>query len=479
MAADSTASTKTARTLLVALMGLNVYRAVTQSITSSEAFTFLHWVHPRIGLIWKGWDANNHVLHTLACKLALTFVRLSEFGLRVPSLVAGGFYFWAVYRLSRRICGDGPALAVSVAALSLNPLVLDYLCEARGYSLALALLMWAIDFLARYFAEAPGEGRASSLNAAGLCAGLSAAASVPFLAPLAALVIATTALSCVRGRREALLVAERFTATACVSAFILLAIPLSHSTAAVFRAGGASLAATVHSVAALSLYHHPFALKLIPEAQVMSWVDGIGPPVWLALGAAAAVAAVVNGRSRSRDGGAAAASLACAAFALTAPILWLSARVFGVAYPLGRCALFVAPMATLAAVAVGVRVPWKPVRLLTLAVFAALGAHYAAELNLSVYAESREDAGGRAAVQAILREAGSRPVRVAATPDLEPIVSFYRERYRLRNWPPVAAPAAAPDAEFRVFRSREAPALPFSLPAHRIYDDGALVVERR
>ncbi len=213
------------RVLLLALFAVNVYRAATQSITRDEAVTFDRWVRPPLrDVLPQPYDPNNHVLNTLLIKRTVGLFRLSEFSFRLPSLLGGALYLWAVYRLSRRLLGTGPLFLAGVALLSLHPLILDYLSAARGYGMALAFWMWALELTL--------EGR--NLNLAGVCLGLSPAANLAFLWPAAALGIAFVA-----ARRASMAVVERFAIPAVVTGFILLVIPLSHAQPANLTDGAA------------------------------------------------------------------------------------------------------------------------------------------------------------------------------------------------------------------------------------------------
>ncbi len=74
--------------------------------------------------------------------------------------------------------------ALSVAALSLNPFVLDYLSAARGYGLGLGFLLWAMYHLMRYF----DDSSQLRLYKAGLGLGLSVASTLIYLYPAVALI---------------------------------------------------------------------------------------------------------------------------------------------------------------------------------------------------------------------------------------------------------------------------------------------------
>ena len=161
---------KVALALLLAVFALNVYRAATQSITVPEAVAFDRWIRPPLrDILPQPYDPANHILNTLLVKRTVALFRLSEFSFRLPSLLGGALYLWAVYRLARRLLGTGPLFLAGLALMSLAP-----------PSLALALFTWAIVFLV---GQALSPANPRNLNLAAICLGLSAASDLAFLLP--------------------------------------------------------------------------------------------------------------------------------------------------------------------------------------------------------------------------------------------------------------------------------------------------------
>src|ERR1035437_8030729 len=226
MEPTSTASIKTARWFLAALLAVNLYRAMTQSVTPGEAWNYHRFIAPEWADALAGFDVNNHVLNTLLVRISTARFHLTELSLPLPSLRAGGLYLWVVFRMARRWFGDGlPFLAV-IGLLTLNPLVVDALSEARGYGMALACWMWALELIL----ESVESFSVQKLNLSAMCLGLSMAASLAFAAPAIALLVAFLVCSKSSGRAGA---------SACqpgalaliflLTAFVLLAIPLNHA----------------------------------------------------------------------------------------------------------------------------------------------------------------------------------------------------------------------------------------------------------
>ncbi len=119
------------------------YRAATQSLVSDEAFTFNNFLAGSWRDLYFRFDANNHLLYSILSKLSMSLFGDSEFALRLPSVVAGFFLMLGVWR----ILEDADSWAVrwvAFIALGLHPLMLDFSAAARGYSLAMALIVWAL-----------------------------------------------------------------------------------------------------------------------------------------------------------------------------------------------------------------------------------------------------------------------------------------------------------------------------------------------
>ena len=152
-------------------------------MTAGEALNYTGFIGPPWTEALGHFDANNHVLNTLLVRISTSRFHLTELSLRLPSLLAGVFYLWAVFRMARRRFGDGMMFLFVTALLTLNPVIVDAMSEARGYGMALACWMWALELIL----ESVESFSAQKLNLAGLCLGLSVAASLAFAAPAAAL----------------------------------------------------------------------------------------------------------------------------------------------------------------------------------------------------------------------------------------------------------------------------------------------------
>ena len=92
--------------------------------------------------------------------------------------------------------------------------------------------------------------------------------------------------------------------------------------------------------------------------------------------------------------------------------------------------LWLVPSASVALLALIRKIESQPVKAAALAIACVIAAFYQ-------YHAWPRDTGARALVQALRRDAAGRHVEIGASRDLEPILSFYRARYRLANWEPM------------------------------------------
>jgi len=456
MEPGSTVSIKAARTLLLALFAVTVYRAATQSITPPEAATYNRFVGPNLQEALALTTSNNHVLNTLLARISTSIFHLTDLSLRLPGLLGGALYFWAVFRLARRTFGNGPLFLAAVALLSLNPLVLDYLSMARGYGLALAFWMWALALMLEYL-ESNQIVSGRNLNLAGMCLGLSIAANLAFLVPAAALAATFSFQPAPNqsGRRF-----QDFWLPAFIAAFLILVIPANHADFATFNHGATSLRETLNSLTALSLYHG----------------NPSGLPPWLAAAgrigtAGLAIAAVTMAiRSRAQPG---LPHLLAGTILVSFAGLELGHRILRIAFPLGRSGLYFIPVLTLAGLCLVQRIDRRAVEWAMLLASSV----YLLQFNVNRYGEWPEYANARSVVKAIRRDAGRRPVRVGASQGLDEVLNYYRARYALGLWPPVQSGPGTGSFDYYALNHPDA-GLVAARHLRVIWRDGSLTVAR-
>ena len=170
----------------------SVVRACRQAITIDEAGTYFAFV---AGPFAAHWDphSNNHVLNSLLMHFFIWAFGLHHLTIRAPALIGAALYIAAAYclcRLLTRSDAFGWALFVCMVC---NPLVMDFLVAARGYSLAMGFLLWALA-IAAY--RHTGEGartlplnRAAALSSVCLALSFSANFSFAFADAAAVLVV--------------------------------------------------------------------------------------------------------------------------------------------------------------------------------------------------------------------------------------------------------------------------------------------------
>jgi len=195
-------STKLSLAALIAVFAGEAWLAAVRPVTSAEALAYDRFVRPPMRETLHQPGRNPDVLYTLLEKRSVGLFRVSEFSIRLPSLLAGGLYLWAIWRLCRR--------SVLVVALAAAPLAWQCFSTSSGLGLALALAAWALEAVPK------------NLRRAGVCLGLAVASHLPFAIPAAIL----AAIVVWRNFRWDQAV-ESFLIPALVASFVFLVLPLS------------------------------------------------------------------------------------------------------------------------------------------------------------------------------------------------------------------------------------------------------------
>jgi hypothetical protein len=118
--------------------------------------------------------------------------------------------------------------------------------------------------------------------------------------------------------------------------------------------------------------------------------------------------------------------------AVSLVLVWVTHWKTGAAFPQGG-AIYLIPMVTLFAATIAQRWGKEPVEIGFVVVAAMLVAHYADHTRLAYRGEG-DLTGGRDLAKALRKDAGLRGVRVAVSGPAEPILRYYRWRYRQANW---------------------------------------------
>ena len=423
--------------LFSGLLVLNVYRAGTQSLTVDEAFTYNSFVSQPPYQALAHYDANNHVLNTLLTILSGLF-GVSELTLRLPSLFGGAIYLLAILWLSEWIFGAGLRTIVSFIALSANPIVLDYLSAARGYSLGLGFEFVAVVLVLMRLSG--GQPR-RFLNAAfGVALALSAAGNLVFAIPNLVLLLVFLFLLARTSPGTRLLRTTLEIALSGLAVFgALMYFPLIHANASSFYIGEASFSRSAWILLVRS-FNYPSVV----------WAKHLQFPIAIVTAPAILVsllllAITIAARKKPWQENRWPVLLVFpATFAGSLAVLVILHLLFGFPFPYERTGLYFIPLITLTvlvAAETGIRL--KILRIPGILLYAYLCCavtQYIAELKVNRYQEWRSDAGTKRVV-ALLASMNKTPEgqkRIGISWELGPSVSYYLKVYHVDWLQPVA-----------------------------------------
>jgi hypothetical protein len=326
--------------------GFLVFRAQTLSFTHDEALSYLHAIRPGIArLLAFGYpNANNHLLNSALGWLSYKLFGNAEWALRLPNVIAFGIFVFAAYRLLvRRL---RPALVIpGLLLLVCNPFQLDFFALCRGYGLALAFSLLALDS-AMASLEAPERrvlaSRKSKFSSAVAYAALASLANLAWLNFTLALLLVVGALQFARAQRDpaAGSFARDWLLPQIGTAFALLAIltpviaKLRAEQALYFGGDTSFWSDSVLSLVEATLYAQPYAPAVLT-------------PVAIAIAAAllAALASVFLIFARGTPGPSAEAALAMLGIlTLCVASSHLQHQLLGTKFLIDRTALFLVPV---------------------------------------------------------------------------------------------------------------------------------------
>jgi hypothetical protein len=310
--------------------------------------------------------------------------------------------------------------------------------------MALACWMWALELIL----ESLESFSAQKLNLSAVCLGLSVVASLAFTAPACALLAVYLLWS--RSRTVALI--------AFLTAFVLLVLPLNHAEWNTLAVGATSLRQTVNELTALSL---GTSLKVF---------GGIAR-VALALLALGGLAAAVR-HWRRQDGALIAftgATLALTLVFLIAAHIWLHTP-----FP-QEGAIYLIPLTVLPVTAGILKGKNKTAQIVFLSISAVLLARYLSEFPIGAYAAGKELAGGRILTKTLRERAGRGSARIGVSASVEPMMNYYRTRYRQGNWQISEHQPITGSYDYYVLTRADAPLLE-QRHLHVLYRDAGLTL---
>lgn len=439
------------------VFAVNVYRAANQSITADEAFNYDLYIGSPLDWLVKVYDASNHVLHTLLCRLSVDLFGLSELTMRLPSLLGGLLYLVFVYKLCAYLFKTWWTFLLALSALTLNPFVMDYLSAARGYSMALGLFTTALYLDTRFLDNPSAPARYDRVGGAALLLGLSISANLIFLFPATALAGTLTVLLLADSKqaegwkKRLLWIADRVWLRMIVLPVLLLAIPIAHARPGSFSYGVPSLRGTALSLVGRSLFH-----------QYDIWTVGPGPPIvirtvfiatnWIVplmlVVLLVTLAPICWTWLKQRDFRRLAkldrAFLLTGAVAAIALVLLVAAHALaGIMYPSDRTAIYLAlllPLAWMLLIERALSAPriYRALGLLASAPVAAAIFLFLRGFTTSYYYEWRYDAGTKHIFQLLQKQvaqrqnrfSGSNPMKVGINWRLNYSLNFYRRMYK-------------------------------------------------
>lgn len=130
-------------------------RSILLNITFDEAWTLHDFVTQSFFKIFtfSHCDANNHLLNTISIKTLYYILPNTLFVARIPNLLALLLFIFFAFKICNTYLSKNIGITC-FALLLLNPFVLDFFSQARGYGLAIAFQMGSIYFLMKYLIEA-------------------------------------------------------------------------------------------------------------------------------------------------------------------------------------------------------------------------------------------------------------------------------------------------------------------------------------
>jgi hypothetical protein len=446
-----------ALTVLLAVFGIEFYRAAAQSFTIDEARVYLDFIRPDPPVVLREYDAAHHILHTYVTLLVSRLLGGSELVLRLPSVLACAAFLAFVYRLNTRLFSSGVLFLAATLVLALNPFILDHFSLARGYGLALALFAWALYATISFF----DSGDLSRLSAAGILTGLSVAANLTFLFPASALVLCTAVLYTVQGGPRLALV-NQYLGPAIVICAVLVVLPLRLAKASDFYFGSAVLYESLRDLTEDVFARGAWRGRTLE----------LGYALVLASASVGLVALVRGLRRRSAVD--LPVLIVCGTCLLGIVFLVAAHTAAKVLYPFGRTGLWAVFLVELSGVVASSALVHRRSMAVAFTLLCALVTFVRVpQIDPRYVQEWRPQARVRDMMQIVrARQLGDeRPFRVSGDPNFAWSANYYRTRFRMTNMEPAQPAEPKPGANYYLLEKSNSYYLrEFNLRV--IYEDG-------
>ncbi len=404
--------------LLFALLRTAVcaYRAAIQSITVDEATTYLNYVRDHWANIWTNYDPNNHVLYSILAQLSVRALHISDFSLRLPSVLAGFFFVIGVHRVLELTVESRAIRWITLVGVSVAPLMLDFSVAARGYGLGVTLLVWAAYFSIR--------GRDLW---AGVFAGLAMAATFNGAFSVIGLVACPLLLG--TGRWRARLRRGNRVAEPAAVILLLICFPiLRQAQASQFYVGLPTLAGALHDFVRMTVRAVPGHGGWFGSPAVIRVIEQFILPL-IVLFVIAVSARVFLREEHFRRCLAPVLALILALAAILASHFFL-----GLNYPIDRLCLHLFVLLALAWAIAVARTPNPYIRAVNGLVALLLIAQFLTQFHVRYFSLWVPDAAARQIAQYIRDDTRGKPpgsISISATWYMLPALEYYRTVYRI------------------------------------------------
>jgi uncharacterized membrane protein len=443
--------------ILFFVFSMAVHRARVQSIAHDEAVTYQTFLDSGVSHVLF-YTPTNHILFTLLAKPCVWVLGVSEFALRLPSLLGAAVYLIGTFLLCRALFGDCLMLPLSVALLSLNPQILDFLPAARGYGLGLACLAAALYLFTKLVDR--GEFNPDDKAWRWRCAtasvflALSVAASLTNIVPAACLTLSFSAVALGGWQALTKLGERRPRVFACYQLVpgVLAGLGIMWPFLIQVRRSQTetNMGGTVDSVR--DIFNASFLYKWTDDVHAslgavppvpLSWqarTSDLGVYVFLPLlfcFVALGLVLVTRAGAQSRTKHSAQCQMFAGAAVACVVLIFLLHTIFKINYPFSRYCLFFIPLFTIGAIVSGreiyLRFPLVVLKGISLLFAGIVLFDYAVSLNAAYFRYNAYDKISRELFQTIANDAqprGLTNVRVGGTWWYEPEINFYRRRYK-------------------------------------------------